>query len=952
MVRRILLLLSIFILTNGIAFSAPGDLDATFGSNGVAMFSGPMDSGQDFVRAVVQQSDGKIVASIGGTTNVLVRYHPDGTLDDSFGHGGILVAPGLIAGPVALQQDGKMLTFGSLNGSLAVVRLNDDGASDGMFGIEGGTAITQFDSPIGIGVQRDGKIVVMGRTGTVLVLLRYSSDGTLDGAFGEEGIVTHAASGPWDAMAIQPDGRIVVATSIERSTYGEVLILRYNEDGAPDLSFGAAGAITQKIGRAYDRARDLAIQGDGKIVVSGGCARYGSDDSDAFVTRINADGTVDDSFGSNGVVFFNTMDHWPSDWSSDAGTNIAIQGDGKIILAGYSIGAPGGYLTFLVRYGANGTLDESFGLGGVIVRHKCSSFYPTGDPRVERWAVTIQPDGKILFGNSHSDGRNEDFLLERYTSDGTLDSTFGEGGAVIYDSKIRPAFPIGEVLAVQPDGKIVIAGSTTNGTNLDALVIRYNVDGTLDSAFGEGGFVRYNGPHNLDDVGLGLALQPDGKILVSGYTNAVFTSGNFMLLRYNADGILDDTFGVGGVVSFFGAYLGMSVLIQPGGKIVVGGAHHRGSWEGVAYRFNTDGSADLGFGNEGVYRDGSVYVTLFEQAALQADGKIVLAGRSQGDWDLLVTRVNADGTSDNTFGTDGSFRFRRDYYHSAAGTCLVVQEDGRIVVGGNTWGTSSSAAVLLRLQPDGTMDNTFGEAGVSIFDTTQTDYRLYWYSIALQPDGKIVSAGKSKDNGAIIARYNPDGTLDQTFGTAGVVRFWSEAAAYGVVMQGDGRIVVTGYARAPEDYGEYSVYQSFTARLIGGAADPPPPPPPPPPPNPDLKGKWSSLTQTCRETAKGVKCKVKGIINVQNAGTLDAASSLVRFYLSDDEKYDEGVDTFLKQVATGKLKAGTSKLKKLNYSLRTGKSASGKYIIAAIDTDNTVVETDETNNTAPYGPIL
>jgi hypothetical protein len=170
---------------------------------------------------------------------------------------------------------------------------------------------------------------------------------------------------------------------------------------------------------------------------------------------------------------------------------------------------------------------------------------------------------------------------------------------------------------------------------------------------------------------------------------------------------------------------------------------------------------------------------------------------------------------------------------------------------------------------------------------------------------------------------------------------------YSVALQDDGKIVVTGTAFDPD----YGIYRLLTMRLIGGEVEPPPPPPPPPPVGPDLKGEWTSLTQSCKTTSKGTKCAVKGALKILNIGTVDAPSSLVGFYLSDDDKYDESVDTFLKQVTTGKVKAGGSKTKKLSYRLGTGGSASGKHILAVIDASSMVAEIDETNNVAPSPPL-
>jgi uncharacterized delta-60 repeat protein len=753
-------------------------------------------------------------------------------------------------------------------------------------------------------------------------------------------------------VAIQSDGKIVVSASIASSSGSDVLLLRYNPDGTRDLTFGAAGAATVNVGEGYDNVMGMAIQRDDKIVVTGKALNGTTLSADAFVLRCDRDGAIDPSFGAAGVVFFDATDRWPSGGSADWGAKIALQEDGKIVIAGYGtgIGVRPGYYVFLVRYKSDGSLDDSFGAGGVIGDHRFSSFYPTGSmTHGIGLALAIQADGSILFASNGSNGRDEDLLLTKYTSDGIQDGLFGKGGALVFNSEGGPVSTLGRAIVVQPDGKVVVAGSTTTGTGIDAIVIRYNADGTLDGDFGEGGYARYNGTHHQHDEGFGLALQPDGKILVTGHTNSPLPDNphDFLLLRLNADGTPDATFGTGGAVILFGAYVGTSVLVLPDGKILAAGFRHGGSWEGVVYKFNADGSLDSGFGVNGEYRDDSPYMTtFFEAAAVQPDGKIVLAGSSQGDWTLLVVRLNANGTLDSTFGSNGSFRYSRDNFYIDAGMSLVLQEDGKIVVGGDSRDSSWSAALLLRLKTDGTLDGTFGQGGISLFGMTQYDFGAHWHSIAQQPDGKIVCFGDSENHGPVVARYWADGTLDTTFGIEGLVRLPVTFGAYGVALQGDGKIVFTGVGLTPD-----GVPRAVAGRLMGGSVEPPPPPPPPVSVNPDLTGEWVSLTQVCKNSTKGERCKIKGTLNIRNIGTVDALSSSMKFYLSGDEKYDEDADEFVKQMATGKVKAGKSKRKRLNYSYRRTAPASHKYLLAVIDADNTVDEIDESNNIPASGPL-
>jgi len=206
---------------------------------------------------------------------------------------------------------------------------------------------------------------------------------------------------------------------------------------------------------------------------------------------------------------------------SDYGFSVALQPDGKIVVAGYA----GGDFA-LARYNSDGALDTSFGSGGKVTTDFGGSYHPDG------FSVALQPDGKIVVAG-YAGG---DFALARYNSDGALDTSFGSGGKVTTDFGGSDA---GYSVALQPDGKIVVAGYA----GLDFALARYNSDGALDTSFGTGGKVTtdFSGGR---DVGYSVALQPDGKIVVAGYAGV-----DFALARYNSDGALDTSFGSGGKVT-------------------------------------------------------------------------------------------------------------------------------------------------------------------------------------------------------------------------------------------------------------------------------------------------------------------------------------------------------------------------------------------------------------------
>jgi len=382
--------------------------------------------------------------------------------------------------------------------------------------------------------------------------------------------VTTAFSTNWDvarAVALQSDGKIVAAGESLTGSSFDFALARYNADGSLDTSFGSGGKVTTDFASNFDTALAVTVQSDGKILAAG--ERSDGSHFDFALARYNADGSLDSSFGSGGKV---TDSIGPG---SDAIQDIALQPDGKIVVAGFSTAAATSDDFALARYNANGTLDTSFGSGGHVV----TVFNADYD---DAFAVLLQPDGKIVaVGNAgNATGTQYFFALARYNADGSPDSSFGSGGKVTtaIGSKDDDAF----AGALQPDGKIVAGGYMRGSSGSQRLfaLVRYNGNGSLDATFGSGGNVTASiGTYDYVD---GLALQPDGKIVAAGIVSPSGVSGDsdFGVARYNADGSLDPTFGSGGFVTIsFGStsQVGQAMALQPNGKIVVVGDVNNGS---------------------------------------------------------------------------------------------------------------------------------------------------------------------------------------------------------------------------------------------------------------------------------------------------------------------------------------------------------------------------------------
>ena len=395
-------------------------------------------------------------------------------------------------------------------------------------------------------------------------------------------------------------------------------------DGALDPGFGGGGKATAGLPGG---AVAMALQADGKIVLVGGLtlARYGTD------------GTLDASFGTGGIVAvaFNGG-------LLDAAQGVAVQPDGKIVIVGIThVGAQDDFA--VSRYTSTGALDASFGTGGKV----STDFAGSVD---EAWAVLIQTDGKIVVaGHAGTVGPLEgnDFAAARYTAAGALDPSFGTGGKVT--TNIAGRTDLAHAAVLQPDGKIILAGRVADGggDDPDVGLVRYNPDGTLDTSFGDNGIVRKQlSPNNWDEA-TDVALQPDGKIVVS-VEAVVGTSFAFAVARFNADGTLDGGFGTAGLAT-------------------------------TAFSAQND---------------------VAKAVAVQADGKIVVVGQTSNlmSPDFGVARFDAAGALDGSFGTGGKLTV--DFFASGDGAeCVAVQPDGKIVVGGFARNGAGTGLGLARVLP-------------------------------------------------------------------------------------------------------------------------------------------------------------------------------------------------------------------------------------------------------------
>lgn len=353
---------------------------------------------------------------------------------------------------------------------------------------------------------------------------------------------------------------------------------------------------------------------------------------------------------------------------------------------------------------------------------------------------------------------------------GALDTSFGAAGKAT--AAVGPTDDYAQAMVLQPDGKIIVAGWGNGPLGYAFELVRFERDGSIDTSFGQAGKVISAIGHGAD-VANAVALQPDGKILVAGSVDETPKGKSFALARYNADGSLDTTFGTAGsVITSFGSASdeAFAMVVQADGKIVLGG-HTLSATRGLDFalaRYNADGSADAGFGTGGQVvlpiRAGNSRDSVYALALQQHGGetKIVAVG---GEGDFVMARLHGDGTPDVTFTGGASGPFGSVI---GAARAVAIAPDNGIVIAGH----AMHDFALLRLTADGQLDAGFGNGGGVITQVSATNWDEA-HAIAIQGDGRIVvggwvyaGAGSSGDH--VVARYEANGALDVGFGNGGL----------------------------------------------------------------------------------------------------------------------------------------------------------------------------------------
>lgn len=742
----------------------------------------------DDIRAGTRQPDGKIV--VAGSTGfdvafpqaasevLVVRFESDGTVDTGFGAGGqALVAAHAraFANAVVVQPDGKIVIVGGAQEwrsnvvntqRTLVARLNADGSLDTSFGGGDGVVLEPFALfGTGVALQADGKIVVSSANNSIF---RYDASGARDGSFGANGLVSlpFGSAGYRTSVGIAADGGIL--TTYEQLS-GTWAVTRLGSDGSVDTSYGTNGSFTT----AGFYTRREAVLADGSVVLCG------TDLTEAAILRVDEHGALDTSFGGgDGLV---TVD-LPAGF--DTFLRVAIDDAGRILVSNPDA-------IQIARFLSDGTLDASYGTSGVA------------SPGVgfTAWEVPLisLPSGPVLATGMKGDHITDvgPMAAVRLDADGVVDASFAGGtGTLVHDSHAAPDIAVRSHAA--SNGTILTSGTSHGFAKLkEATVTRHLQDGSLDTTFGNGGWVRLSGASLVRDS----ALLSDDSIIVAGW--------NFELEKLTATGAIDTSYGAAGTADL-APVLGNSPRIgqitRDGSDRVIAVGLNTAS-EFLIVRVATDGSLDASFDDDGVVALPIQTLGGFTAVTTSTSGAILAAGPANDNADVVVVRVLADGSLDTSWGTAGQAIVGPHFEPGA----IKEQPGGAVLVAG--YRTSPDELVIGRLDASGALDTTFGSSGW--IQVALSEPPLLFGSEQRGPGLAVLSDGSffvtAAQPGALqtttVMRYDVDGVIDSTFGSAGTLAI----APYGnwifvdATLQADGKLLLTGRGLSQQAGTEFGI---------------------------------------------------------------------------------------------------------------------------------------------------
>lgn len=740
------------------------------------------------------------------------RANP-GAFDPTWGDGGLASVlfseNGDLTTAGRLDADGRVVVAGWVDGypgAFGLARLRPDGSLDSTFG-EGGKVMTRFgddpelpNAPWSIGPRQDGGYLVAGEICDVDYVVcdwlsaAYTADGALDPTFGGgDGWITASVTGADGVYAwppvnlLQTDGKMIVGGIVVQPG-GDIdsALRRHNIDGSLDDTFGDGGVAVLDIDPDGDYLENLALLPDGKILLLVGTGEvidpFTYIPNQSFLVRLNGDGSIDDTFGVDGKAT------WGEDGSGTGPEGLVVSADGtKIYVAGVAPGAPEGAGDCVVsRFDGDGNMDMTFGAGGRLMI----------DTGLDEVCISIDelPDGRLALS-----------------------------GVILPLAETR-------VASGRPQSRGASSRPAQAGETVDSLVARANADGTLDGTFGDGGRLAHD-INEADNAGFLVFAQPNGRILVMGdMVDSETTTGAMAISRFLGDGLpqgatpgaFDPTWGQEGIttsdVTEGNDGVTAHVLLDDGRYVIAGWFNNFPGDFGVG-RFLANGRPDLSFGDGGwvttAFSDDPTLVEAAWAVGARPDGGLYVVGDvCDADYDYCDLGTAAylpDGSLDESFSDDGltTLVLESGPTYAWPGR-VIVQPDGKVVIGGVAFlEEGGSDLVLARYHPDGTLDESFGDDGVSVTDLAGMGN--FMQDLMALPGGKILAMGVFGDPidpfnnelaAGFIARFNSDGTLDTDFGSEGGFTSWDNdgagAAAQHAVLTPDDQLLIMGHFETAE----------------------------------------------------------------------------------------------------------------------------------------------------------
>ncbi len=684
-------------------------LDTTFNGTGVVTTLCPNIKSSESIISSEMQPDGKMVYLGKNYKNNIIygffdgafiaRYNTDGTLDTTFNSCGFrifknnyLVTLGLMTSAynfynLKIQSDGKFLVSVDSN----LYRFNVDGSYDTTFGINGQVQVSYNNYNLNfqsIKIQSDNKIILRSSPETIV---RLNSNGTLDTTFGNDGILVLNFGSPWGeklhAIAIQDDGKLIIVVM------------------------------------TFNYISSTSTQGNFNLITA----------------RLNSDGSIDNSFGTNGITSsLGPVNDFPQ-------SQISLQADGKILVAVTMYP----YTVTVVRYNIDGSIDATFNTNGIENFNDSNAIDGTVS------AIKSLEDGKILVmanGDSGYNNVNPVFKIYKLNSDGNLDNSFASNGE-FYSNPINSD---AKSFFLKNDGSIVIAGSfidLSSNPNDDTFLHRLNkielsANGLLQNS------TIFNLKQNFNEFN-GVIEQANGKIIVSCNPNK--------LVRYNLDGSIDTTFGTNGNIDLSNTFSN-KIVKQPDGNFLL----YQTNYSKV-YRRNSDGTLDTSFGINGELSLPEIgYINTIYPTN---NNKLFLLST---DYSYFIQKLNNDGTTDtsfvldfDTFGQFGRFNFYDDFEGETSEN-MIIQSDNKIIIAVSLIGSNNGyvATGLIRFNPNGSLDTTFGTNGKIVIQ--ENNFILSKKMCLLENDSFVINfdigVGETK-----LYKYNSNGTLDSNFINNGIL---------------------------------------------------------------------------------------------------------------------------------------------------------------------------------------